>query len=582
MNKIFFKAHLLLAIFLLSLIGCTKYYNPEPLFEEFDQEINKTIKRKVLLISVDGLVGKEVQKEVPTNIGNLLKKAKYSFGGISDVNTSDPSSWTTLMSGYTSAKHKIVDDSYMPVPSGIDPHASVTFMPSFIYRLENSVEDVNSSVVVRDETMANLFLTDADDNIVANSDEDVKSKAFELLEKSAPDLLVLQFTSVLQAGKSGKFSIDDDQYAGAIKKVDQYIGEVVNKIETSENADFEDWLIIVTSSHGGIGSSYGGESFQERNVFTLYSQKDFVSQEINAEMMNALRFWGHSSLAYGIKAVNNESGTSNQFNLNESLTFEIKYNWAATKTVVWEKNSSAVGNSQFMYAPLLSKKASTDVSSAGWGIFSWNTNIAISVSDGTKGVNIQTSRNNGTWGVLTGRIKKLENGDAEISLFNLGSLVEKQVIEKFNFQAANENILTLGYTPNILFELPDFSISNLRIWKRALSDQEIKESICKAMLSESDLEDNKLLAEWNLLNADATKILNTVESGKDLYFEGGAPKFFTTRLYTPCASNQTETLLETSDVAKQVFYWLGIKTNDAWSLDGKLFLNQFEVEFLKP
>ena len=167
---------------------------------------------------------------------------------------------------------------------------------------------------------------EADDNLIAKSDEEVKENAISLLNDATPDLLVLQFTSVLEAGKSNRFSIDNIEYANAIKKVDGYVGDIVRHLESKDNSEFEDWLIILTSNHGGIGNSYGGESFQERNIFTLYYHKHIVSQELNAQMMNALRFWGHNTLPYGIKAINNASGTSNQFNANDNLTFEIIYN----------------------------------------------------------------------------------------------------------------------------------------------------------------------------------------------------------------------------------------------------------------
>ena len=582
MNMNYIGKLLILFSICISIIGCTKYFNPEPVFEEYDQEENKVVKRKILIVSVDGLVGKELEKNVPTNIANLMRKGKYSYSALADQNTSDPSSWTTLMTGYTSNTHKILDNNYMPVVTGTDPHGKSEFKPTFIYRLENNSASIKSSVVVRDAALANMLLMDADNNILAKNDDEVTQRALTLLEDNTPDVLVLQFTSVLDAGRKGRFSADNQEYAAAIKKVDEHIGAVVSKIESREDAEFEDWLIIITSNHGGIGNTYGGESFQERNVFTLYYQKDLISQEINAEMMNALRFWGHNTLPYGIKAKNDEPGTSELYNLNDELTFEVKYNWAASKTVVWEKNNTPVGNNSFLYAPIVSKKYSKDQGAVGWGLYSWDVNIALSVSDGTKGVNIQTVRSDGAWDILTGRIKKLANGAAEISLFKSGVLVETTILESFNFEAANNNILSLGYTENVVHELPDFSLANLRIWKRALTDQEIKESICKSLLTAADLRDEKLLGEWNLLNADQDKIANSLSTGRNFFFEGGNPRFFTTQLYTPCGRDESEILMENKDIASHVFYWLGLKPNDSWKLEGKVFLSEFEVEFLKP
>src|SRR5690606_2679169 len=96
MNKIF----ICLLIMAEVLTGCTRYENPQPNFEDYElEDADGGIKRKVLVIAVDGLVGLELKKEVPANLSAMLQNAKYSYEGIADENTSDPASWTTLMTG---------------------------------------------------------------------------------------------------------------------------------------------------------------------------------------------------------------------------------------------------------------------------------------------------------------------------------------------------------------------------------------------------------------------------------------------------------------------------------------------------
>ena len=568
----------------ISLSSCTKYFNPEPVFEEYEQDQEKFVKRKVLVISVDGLVGRELEKKVPTHIAELIKKGKYSFGAITDQNTSDVASWVTLMTGYNSNKHNIIDDSYLPSASSDNPHGDISFSPSLIYRLESLEASLNTSIVVQDDGLANILLMDADNNVLAADDAKAKQEAITILQKEkAPDFMVVQFKDVLKAGKKSRFSADEAEYATAIQEVDNKIGEIVKALDDRENKAYEDWLIVVTSNHGGIDNSYGGESFAERNVFTVYAQKDFKSQELKSDMMNAMRFWGYSAAPAGIRALNTESGSSNDFNMDTSgeLTVEVKYNWASPKTVEWSKNYTAVGDNTFWYAPLVAKKAGVGGGSVGWGFYSWNVNIVFSVSDGSKSINVETNRANGSWAILTGRIKKLTNGDAEVSIFRDGIFVQSQIIQGFNFAAANTNDFIVGYPNSVNYELPDFSLANVRIWKRALTDQEIRTNSCKGELLETDLNDSKILGEWNLNNVDNDKISNSVKNGRNLFFQGIKPAFFTEQLYTPCERDASEVLVQSIDLAPQVFYWLGYKPHDNWALSGKVFLADYELEFLK-
>src|SRR5690606_9135509 len=111
-----------LLLFAITIVGCTKYFNPEPKFEDYKQEEEKTVKRKVMLIAIDEIVGKEVKKKVTANISQMMKTGKYSFDALTDNNTTDPSSWATMVTGYNSDAHNIKDDSYLPQPNSSNPH----------------------------------------------------------------------------------------------------------------------------------------------------------------------------------------------------------------------------------------------------------------------------------------------------------------------------------------------------------------------------------------------------------------------------------------------------------------------------
>jgi hypothetical protein len=56
-------------------------------------------------------------------------------------------------------------------------------------------------------------------------------------------------------------------------------------IENRPNYDNEDWLILVTTDHGGINTSHGGNSMQEQNVFFIASGKNIDTQLVEKEII---------------------------------------------------------------------------------------------------------------------------------------------------------------------------------------------------------------------------------------------------------------------------------------------------------
>src|SRR5690606_30430006 len=164
-------------------------------------------------------------KKVPANISQLMKTGKYSFDALTDNNTSDPSSWATMVTGYNSDAHNIKDDSYLPQPNSSNPHADASFAPSVIYRLKQVNSTVKASIVVQNEALGNILLMDADENIISDSDAKVKEESLKVLTREkVSDFVLIQFTDVLKAGKSAGFEMAQTEYAQAIEKVDGYIG----------------------------------------------------------------------------------------------------------------------------------------------------------------------------------------------------------------------------------------------------------------------------------------------------------------------------------------------------------------------
>lgn len=577
MKRNFLRRILFLFLTAVLFVSCKKYLNPDPKFEEYEQEVDRIVKRKVMVIAIDGLVGKEVEKNIPVNIAELMKNAKYSFDALTDIKTSDAASWATLATGYSANKHHIVNENYLPEANSDDPHGEVNFVPSVIYRLEEKDPSTRSSVVLQDDGLANVLLMDADDNILVDSDEKVKDETISLLKKTAPDFLIVQFKNVLKAGVQHGFSIDQSAYKDAVDQVDAHIGDIVTSLRTRDSYPYEDWLIVIVSNHGGVGNSYGGESFQERNVFTLYHQKDFKQMELIPEVIVSPQFYGYDGTENGPR-----EGVRAR-NLTEAVG-EVNYNVAKTGKITIEAkvktNKNAAGNWNYIYPPFLSKTAGRSGSTPGWSFFRGGNNVNFWCADGNSALEISAGpvSINDQWAHITGTIEGTGTNVTIKFYLNGEKVAEKSGLMDIN-KVISTSPLTFGFQPSVfLGGFIDTHIADVHIWNTVLTESEISANSRRMGVDENHPKIANLVGYWPM--DDGGPILhNKVPNMPNIPLQGNYQ-------YKVLGNNfsfidESSVLVQNIDLATQVFYWLGITPNQNWALEGSVFLSKFEIEFLK-
>lgn len=572
----FFKYCVLAAVILASGNSCTKYYNPPQIFEDYEQESEKSVKRKVLVISIDGLVGEEMKKKTPAKIASLMKKGKYSFQALTDENTSDAATWTTMMTGYSSSKHHVLDENFLPTENPDDPHGELEFSPTLFARIESQQPELSTVAMVRHESLATILLMDADQTNNYKSDEAVKNAAVDLLKKSAPDLFVLQFTDVLEAGKNGGFLMSNSKYQTALEKVDVYVDEVVKAVESRENAEFENWLVIITSNHGGLENEYGGDSFQERNIFTLYYQKYLKGQEIVPEIISSPRFYGYNGQENGpkegVRARNDVAENEQDYNPNPEtgLTIEAKI----------KVNRNAKGNFSYVYPPFLSKTDGRTGSTPGWSFFRGGNNVHFWMGDGGKSIEISAgpASIDDQWAHISSTIQKVDGGVKATLYINGVKASEKT--DGLNIANIKSNSpLTFGFQPYVfLGEFIDLQISDVHIWNTVLTEGEILANSRRVGIAPEHAKYKNLKGFWPL--NDGKRVLqNKIEGMPNINLQGDF-QYKVTNNNLPYV-DPNAILMQNLDISSQSLYWLGITPMENWALEGKPFLTNFEIEFLK-
>lgn len=79
--------------------------------------------------------------------------------------------------------------------------------------------------------------------------------------------LTLEYTD--HQGHNSGFGPQNVKYVSAFRDAEAAGMDIIEAIEARETYDTEDWLILITTDHGGIGGGHGGSSFEERMTFII-------------------------------------------------------------------------------------------------------------------------------------------------------------------------------------------------------------------------------------------------------------------------------------------------------------------------
>jgi hypothetical protein len=85
------------------------------------------------------------------------------------------------------------------------------------------------------------------------------------------DVLCLHPDNIDQVGHASGFSPSNPAYMTAITDVDTWVGEVMTALKARPDYANEDWLVLIVTDHGGLGTSHGGNSNEERQIWWIAS-----------------------------------------------------------------------------------------------------------------------------------------------------------------------------------------------------------------------------------------------------------------------------------------------------------------------
>jgi arylsulfatase A-like enzyme len=236
--------------------------------------------KHVLVIGIDGVLVDALLVAKTPNIDSLVAHGAYSWnaycggelGTATEQKTSSGPGWSSILTGVWVDKHQVPNNDF--------EHPNYDQYPHFFERIKEKKPKAFLSSIVNWKPINEQIVRGAD-YLDVGTDSQVAQKASQHLLLADPDVLFLQFDEVDGAGHKFGYSDSISKYLGAISKVDSEIGMVIKALHKRKNNKNEDWLIIVTTDHGGKNTGHGGQEPEVRRVFFIVCGISIKKGEIN-------------------------------------------------------------------------------------------------------------------------------------------------------------------------------------------------------------------------------------------------------------------------------------------------------------
>jgi predicted AlkP superfamily pyrophosphatase or phosphodiesterase len=232
---------------------------------------------KVLIIGIDGVRPDALQTATTKNMDELWQNGAYSFHATTDEISSSGPCWTAMLTGVWHQKHRVVSNDYK--------NPNLQEYPHFFHRIREEGPDLETYSIVNWGPIHHI-LQDKDASYKSSpvSDGRVTSSVVRTLKRKEVDVMFVQLDHVDHAGHTHDFSPKSEEYLKAIEKSDRQVGRMVRALEKRQSYDGEDWLILVTTDHGGSDFGHGKNIKEHTTIFYIAAGPGVNTGEIQGEV----------------------------------------------------------------------------------------------------------------------------------------------------------------------------------------------------------------------------------------------------------------------------------------------------------
>ena len=500
--------------------------------------------KKVLVIGIDGVRTDALLAANTPNIDYLISTGIFSPDALNtDITISGPG-WSANLCGVWSNKHLVTSNNF----NG----NNYAQYPPVIKYIEDYNNNLNTASICNWGPINDWIVADhADFKLNVGTDAQVSAQAVSYISNNDPDFLFLHFDDPDAAGHGFGFSPSVPQYVSSIEGADQNIGPILNAIQQRPTYSDEDWLIIVTTDHGGIGTSHGGNTIEEQKVPFIVSGNNVIPSVVNKQttilpppvdcLSNPLELHFDGSDDF----VQVPADPLFDFGSTQDFTIEcrVRTDISADVSIVGNKNWSSGFNKGFVFSFKYPSGPE------------WKVNIG----DGSQRADLNTGGliANNEWHTLSVSFDR----DGMMKMYENGVLIDQTDISFIGDINTNQGLF-FGADINSAF---DFSgvIAEVRVWNKVIGPTQIQNWHC-ASITNSHPDVANLIGYWRM-NSDSGSSITRDESGNGNHGNLNGAIWQTPQPIEIDDYSGTPRLV---DVPMTAIFHLCIPVESAWNLDG--------------
>ena len=240
--------------------------------------------RTVIIIGVDGLSPRGVDEGLTPSMNRIIGQGSFSFHARGVLPTSSSPNWASMIMGASPAQHGVTSNDWRLWSRSIMPSKEGTEgrFPSIFSELRRQRPNAKIAVVYDWGGFGELFdHSVVDVNANTEGPERTMLRAVEEFKYNRPDLLFVHIDHVDGAGHGTGWHTP--KYFEAVKRADDRIAEMIEAID--EARAWDSTVLIVTSDHGGVGKSHGGQSMDELEIPWIIAGAGIANgREINRDI----------------------------------------------------------------------------------------------------------------------------------------------------------------------------------------------------------------------------------------------------------------------------------------------------------
>jgi hypothetical protein len=233
--------------------------------------------RKVLFIGVDGVRSDALQQANTPTWDSLCASGLYTYTSWHVGITVSGPSWSSMLTGVWSDKHGVTNNNYTG--------SNFNDYPYFTTLAKQYRTDLKTAQVTSWDPMSSAVYNDGwDSKIVVPSDDACEAAGIAQLADADLDVLFIHIDDCDAQGHGNGFSPTVASYMNQIEYVDGQLRSILTVLKARPNYANEEWMVIMTTDHGGIGTGHGGPTRVEREIWWVASGPGVPQAQISIDL----------------------------------------------------------------------------------------------------------------------------------------------------------------------------------------------------------------------------------------------------------------------------------------------------------